>query len=71
MDWDPLGLKKLQNLPPEMKDAADVIVAHFTTQEQEILQKFLDRLDGAQLITVSTLKFNVPGAKMAGLPVHE
>jgi hypothetical protein len=62
---DILGLQKL---PPEIAAVLTPIIAQMEVREEQILQRFLDRLDGAQLVTVSTLKFVEPGAKMAELP---
>lgn len=59
---DPLGLQKL---PPEIAAVLKPIIEQVEDREQEILNKFLDRLDGVELVAVVTLKFPRAGVKMA------
>jgi hypothetical protein len=66
MKWDPLALQKL---PPEIAEVVKPIIEQFEDSEEQILQRFLDRLDGAQIVTVSTIKFARAGASMA-VPVQ-
>lgn len=78
-----LSFTGLDKLPPEIAAVLEPVLAHTVTQVEQqtkeliqasltqvngIIGEALDRIDGAQVVVVCTVKLPQAGAKMAEVP---